>query len=88
MANENDELKEEGQENTGEQPQHKSWIGKILEQIDTDFPLSGGEEEEDFENVNEATGDDEEPEEHKKSSFFEDLDTDFPLSGGEVDHDE
>ena len=84
MANENTNNPEEHTE------EHKSWLQKALEQADTDFPLSGGEEDEDLDDGEEeedaAAATDDTKDEHK-SSFMEDLDTDFPLSGGEVDHD-
>ena len=101
MANENEDIKKEGTSNADgdhKEPEHKhqSIIGKIVESIEdaieemsTDFPLSGGEEhpvhhkhhkkEEPKEEKK-----DEQEEHHKKSSFFHDLETDFPLSGGEV----
>jgi hypothetical protein len=65
---------------------HHTWIESLTENIqklDTEFPLSGGETEEDLEKVEHA-GEGKE-EEHHKTSFFEDLDTEFPLSGGEVE---
>ena len=78
MANENVNNPEENKE------EHKSWLQKALEQEDTDFPLSGGEEDED---LDDGEDDEESDTEDTESSFKEDLDTDFPLSGGEVDHD-
>ena len=89
MANEN--IQQEGQENPEEPKHHSSWIKDMLAKIDTDFPLSGNEQEEDFEDDNDDQDEDieditetkEKP--HKKTTFFEDLDTEFPLSGGEVE---
>ncbi len=46
MANENDDIKQ-GEEHT-EAPKHKSWLGNLIDKVqdlDTDFPLSGGEED-------------------------------------------
>ena len=50
MANENDNIKPEGVENP-EHPQHHTWkdiISEEFQKINTEFPLSGGETEEDF----------------------------------------
>jgi len=54
-----------------------------IENLDTDFPLSGGEEPltavpDDIEEVSNE-------EDTEKTSFQEDLETEFPLSGGEVE---
>ena len=93
MANENDNIKPEGVENNEEPKHHHSLLENIVEKIqnlDSEFPLSGGETEEDLDRVEHAGKDkdghsDENKEEHhKKTSFFDDLDTEFPLSGGEV----
>ena len=86
MANENENIKK----NDGKD-KDENWLEHIedevegnIENLDTDFPLSGGEEpmtaldEEDEEDT-----DDDKKE--KKSSFRKDLNTEFPLSGGEVD---
>jgi hypothetical protein len=80
-------------------PEHHTWLQSLAEKIhnlDTEFPLSGGETDEDLER---ATHVDEEPinedkneppageDPHKQHHLFEQdvkhLDTDFPLSGGE-----
>jgi|GEM_PF-6103735 len=67
MANENDNI------DPKEQPEKKpTWIEEALENIDSDFPLSGGETDDDLE-----FGDDDETD--------DDLNTQFPLSGGESD---
>ena len=42
MSTENEEKK------PAESPEHSSWIEKAIEKINVDFPLSGGETEEDF----------------------------------------
>ncbi len=63
----------------GNDPKHHSWIDGInddLKKANTEFPLSGGETDED---LDKALSDDE------KTSFFDDLDTEFPLSGGEIE---
>ena len=65
MANENENI------DPKDQPEKKpTWIEEALENIDSDFPLSGGETDDDLE-----FGDEED----------EELDTQFPLSGGEID---
>ena len=86
MASENDHIKKESESAAGHKHPH-NLIDDIVEgiqKLDTQFPLSGGETEEDFES---ATGKDEETDEkeHTKTSFREDLDSEFPLSGGEVE---
>lgn len=61
-------------------PKHHTWIDNInddLKKVNSEFPLSGGETDEDLDN---ALSDDGE-----KTSFFDDLESEFPLSGGEVD---
>ncbi len=76
---------ENNTENSGtpEKP-HKSWLGEIIEKIehkiegiDTDFPLSGAETDEDLDESIESIEDDINEEVDKIK------DTDFPLSGGE-----
>lgn len=90
MGTENENTNNEGAENN-EAPKHHSWIENIVDKIqklDTEFPLSGGETEEDFESVDDKEEDEtgeEKADKSKKTSFFDDLDTEFPLSGGEVD---
>jgi hypothetical protein len=81
MANEHINNPEEHTE------EHKSWLQKALEQADTDFPLSGGETDEDLDDGAEEDDAAEDTKDEHKSSFLDDLDTDFPLSGGEVEHD-
>lgn len=78
---ENEDIKKDKEEN-------KSWLGHIAEEIkeeaehiDTDFPLSGGDESEP------AVVHTDKKEEDKKTSFLHDLDTEFPLSGGETEED-
>jgi len=47
MANENEDIKKEGAENS-EAPKHHSWLENLIDKVqdmDTDFPLSGGEED-------------------------------------------
>jgi len=61
-------------------------IHDALENMDTDFPLSGGEEHPVHHEPKPPHEGPEEEKPHHKTSFFEDLDTDFPLSGGEVSH--
>jgi hypothetical protein len=93
MANEKDQI-----ENSGEEPRKESWLKEALEKVNTDFPLSGGETEAEFEAATEVEGDegDEEettqkaeeikPEGEHKSwlrDAMDNADTDFPLSGGE-----
>ena len=46
MANENEDIKKGDAENN-EAPKHTSWLGNLIDKVqdmDTDFPLSGGEE--------------------------------------------
>src|ERR1700677_4070977 len=47
MANENEDIKNEGAENK-QAPKHHSWLENLIDKVqdmDTDFPLSGGEED-------------------------------------------
>ncbi|MFI5195696.1 MAG: hypothetical protein ACHQD8_01280 [Chitinophagales bacterium] len=87
MKNENENIKNANPENKDEKPKHHTTLmGDIAEEIehmDTDFPLSGGDESHPAV-VHHVHKEEEEEEEHKKTSFFHDLDTDFPLSGGDV----
>ncbi len=83
-----DEKLQPEEHNEGEQTKHHSWIENIVESIqklDTEFPLSGGETEEDFQSVNDNETGGENEEQTTKTSFFDDLETEFPLSGGEVE---
>ena len=52
-------------------------IKRTIDKIDMDFPLSGGEKEEDLMIVMKHEGGEE-----GHYTFFKDLDTNFPLSGG------
>ncbi|GAA4467041.1 hypothetical protein GCM10023093_22150 [Nemorincola caseinilytica] len=54
-----------------------SWVKGALKQVNNDFPLSGGETDDDL------TAPEEAEEEHK--SFLDGLNTHFPLSGGETE---
>ena len=92
MANENEDVKNESARNN-EKPEHHSIAGKIIDKIedvienmDTDFPLSGGEEHPVHHHEHEEEKPGEQPkEEHHKTSFLDDLNTEFPLSGGETE---
>ena len=47
MANENEDIKK-GADEHNEAPKHTSWLGNMIDKIqdlDTDFPLSGGDED-------------------------------------------
>jgi len=95
MANENENINPENAENNEEPKPHHTWLENIVENIqklDTEFPLSGGETEEDFESVDDSEEEDadddkgaKKSEEHHHTSFKDDLETEFPLSGGEVE---
>jgi len=78
------------------QQEHKhSWLGRILDQVNTEFPLSGGETNEDLHTVfshhaSAPTQEQEQTQEHQqehKHSWLENalskIDGQFPLSGGE-----
>ena len=52
----------------------------FMKNLDTVYPLSGGEEDDDMETDEDMEDDEEDDEEFKES-----LDTEFPLSGGETD---
>src|SRR4051812_49292169 len=83
-------------------PEHHTWLQSLMEKVhnlDTEFPLSGGETNEDLDRVTHAHGD-AFGEEHKTGEHKEhhsimenlmdkiyNLDTEFPLSGGETDED-
>ncbi len=58
-------------------------LGETFSKLDTEFPLSGGETDEDLEQALEDDG--KKPENHERTSFVSDLDTEFPLSGGEIE---
>ncbi len=88
MADENDQIDQAATPKT-EDHKHHTWLETVVENIqklDTEFPLSGGETEEDFERVGDKEDDEENKEvHHPKTSFYDDLETEFPLSGGEVE---
>ena len=91
MANKNEDiLKDEtegNEENKAGQKQH-SWISNLIdkvENIDVDFPLSGGEEpHHSHPKTEEEIEEERKKDEQKKHNFLHDLDAEFPLSGGEV----
>jgi hypothetical protein len=81
-----------------EQPAHKehhSWLSETLGKINTEFPLSGGETNEDLEKVIEPESHPDHPDHeswlkrtlHKIEHTLDNINTDFPLSGGETDED-
>jgi hypothetical protein len=83
-----DEILQSGENKKEEQPGHSNWMDKVvssIQQLDADFPLSGGESEEDFAKADDNERDGDSPELTQKTSFEDDLETDFPLSGGEVE---
>jgi hypothetical protein len=87
MQPEDEKLNSDENKN-GEPAKHHTWIENIVENIqklDTEFPLSGGETEEDFENADDSEEGGENEEQTTKTSFNDDLETEFPLSGGEVE---
>ena len=53
---------------------------EFIKNLDTEYPLSGGENEDD-------TDEGEETEEETDEEFTKHIDTEFPLSGGETDED-
>ncbi len=60
-----------------ESTHHQTWLERALERLNTEFPLSGAETEEDF-----SIGDDESSED---TTEREHLNSNFPLSGGTAD---
>ena len=78
-----------GAGNEQDKPEEKEIFKKKL---NTEFPLSGGETEEEWENATEGIEDDEEEDEEideeedkqDTAEFKRRLDTEFPLSGGEA----
>ena len=108
MKNENENTKKVNPENKDEeQKHHTTWIGEIageikeeIDHIDTDFPLSGGDESHPAVHhvpKAETKPEEEKKEEHHHQSWIghvieeigekiESLDADFPLSGGEEPH--
>ena len=90
MATENESIKNENTRNN--EPKHSSVAGNIVEKIedavenmDTDFPLSGGVEHPVHHKHPHTEKEADKKEHPKKTSFPEDLETEFPLSGGEVE---
>ena len=100
MANENENIKNENAENSAggenkDASKHHTWVGDIIDKIedaidniDADFPLSGGDEphhttHHSAPKTEEEIEEEKKKEEHKKTSFLHDLNIDFPLSGGE-----
>jgi len=86
MSNENDNIKQDGSNEAPKQEHHENWIERALDKINADFPLSGGEGDEDLVLWEEK---DLTPEEiaARKKAKEEDLEKKFPLSGGETDED-
>lgn len=77
--------------------QETSFFKEMLSRIDTEFPLSGAEtneeleavlEDDDAENDDDSDSGDEAKPEHKSwlQGMMDDVDTDFPLSGGAEEH--
>ncbi len=86
MSSENGMIDSADKAGSGEK--HHSWIEKIVEGIQklhSEFPLSGGETEEDFESIDDSEAGGSAPEKTLRTSFKDDLETEFPLSGGEVE---
>ena len=84
MAADNDNRKNTGTDDaSNENPE--SWIEKSLDKINTDFPLSGGETEDDLEKVKDPA----EKPEHASwvEKAIEEINKDFPLSGAETEDD-
>lgn len=65
-------------ENSASQQQEHNLLSDFLKNIDTNFPLSGGETDEDLDESIESVSDDDDTD----ISEREHLDTNFPLSGG------
>ena len=87
MANEKENIKKEENENQEDQKKH-TWMGDLIESainnIDGDFPLSGGEEPHHSQHkTDEEIEEEKKKEEEKKATLKHDLNIDFPLSGGE-----
>jgi len=91
MAGENDDIKKEeagnNEENKDENKRH-NWISGLIDKVDNldiDFPLSGGEEpDHSSPKTEEELEEERKKNEQKKHNFLHDLDVEFPLSGGEV----
>ncbi len=95
MENEKEDF---SKDNTGdtESTHHKSWIGNIVEKIEdelenmeSDFPLSGGEDHpihpRHHHEDESSEKDKDENHESFTSHLLDNVDTDFPLSGAEED---
>jgi hypothetical protein len=93
MTNVQDNTQKQIARNAQESARHHSWIGSIFEKIiaeeraaiNTDFPLSGGEEHPHvyYTHDNEENVIMEEKRNRRRSTFLDHLDCEFPLSGGE-----
>lgn len=68
-------------ESSGNDEQEHSILSDALKHINTNFPLSGGESEEDFEEAVDSLDSDEDDNDSDITER-EHLDTNFPLSGG------
>jgi hypothetical protein len=85
MKTENEEKREFDQDNEGaghSETRHTSWLENGLGRINTEFPLSGGETEEDFDD--EYGKDRDEDDEDDNITQREHLNSNFPLSGGDL----
>ena len=82
MAPDNEDIKK----NNETEPKEESLIEKALDKINTDFPLSGGETDEDLED---PVKDPSEKPEHESwiEKTLDDINKEFPLSGGETEED-
>ena len=58
---------------------------EFIQNLDTSFPLSGGENDEDLENDEDEDNDKDENDDEDDEEFKENLETEFPLSGGETE---
>lgn len=54
MAEEKKNEQQENEKNEHGKEHHHNWIEEAIEQLDTDFPLSGAETESDLEDTDEA----------------------------------
>ena len=87
MANENEQVKKNEEDKEETKPEHhENLIERAIDHINDEFPLSGGETNNDiiFWEEKEKT-----PEEieAKTKALDEDLNKKYPLSGGETDED-
>lgn len=70
-------------ENSGHEHKEHHLLSDIIKNVDTHFPLSGGETDEDLDEAIESTTDeDNENADSPDVTEREHLDTNFPLSGG------